>query len=64
MQKLLTDDQTEHRIEVRLEMKNRIFNNSNFIKSFITADETWALGYDSTQIGTKRLSIISGKFSS
>lgn len=44
--KLLTEDQMEYRIEVCLELKNRVTNDPNFIKSIITGDETWVYGYD------------------
>jgi len=39
--KLLTEEQMEHRIEVCLELKNLVSNDSSFIKSIITGDETW-----------------------
>jgi len=44
--KLLTEEQMEHRIEVCLELKNRVFNDPRFIKSIVTGDETWVYGYD------------------
>ncbi|VVC27926.1 Hypothetical protein CINCED_3A016694 [Cinara cedri] len=44
--KLLTEEQMEHRIEVCLKLKNRISNDSSFISSIITGDETWVYGYD------------------
>lgn len=36
----------EHRIEVCLELKNRISKDSNCIKSIITGDDTWFYEYD------------------
>ncbi|XP_060846008.1 protein GVQW3-like [Rhopalosiphum padi] len=44
--KLLTEEQMEHRIEVCLDLKNRVSNDPSFIKSIITGDETWVYGYD------------------
>lgn len=44
--KLLTVEQMEHRIEVCLELKNRVSNDPSFITSIITGDETWVYGYD------------------
>ncbi|XP_025405831.1 protein GVQW3-like [Sipha flava] len=46
MPKLLTKEQMEHRVEVCLDLKNRVSNDSSFIKSIITGDETWVYGYD------------------
>ncbi|KAE9523287.1 hypothetical protein AGLY_016235, partial [Aphis glycines] len=43
---LLMEEQIEHRIEVCLELKNRVSYDPNFIKSIITGDETWVYGYD------------------
>ncbi|KAL4148085.1 hypothetical protein QTP88_002389 [Uroleucon formosanum] len=44
--KLLTEEQMEHRIEMCLDLKNRVSNDPSFIKSIITSDETWVYGYD------------------
>ncbi|XP_025421236.1 protein GVQW3-like [Sipha flava] len=44
--KLLTEEQMEHRIEVCLDLKNRVSNDPSFIKSIITGDEIWVYGYD------------------
>lgn len=46
MPKLLTMDQIEHRIEVYIELRNRVSNDQSFIESMIPGDETWVYGYD------------------
>ncbi|KAE9537933.1 hypothetical protein AGLY_005905 [Aphis glycines] len=51
--KLLSQDQKNHRIEVRQSLKERTQNDPGFIKNVITGDETWVYGYD---IETKRQS--------
>lgn len=40
MTKLLTKDQIENRVKVFLELKNRVSNDPNFIKSIFINDKT------------------------
>jgi hypothetical protein len=43
---MLSDDQKDLRISVCRELKPQARDESNFISSIITGDETWVYGYD------------------
>ena len=44
--RLLTNDQKENRVEISQELLINANDNENFLKNFITGDETWVYGYD------------------
>lgn len=44
--KFLTEDQMENHTKMYLKLKKNISNDSNFIKSIITDDKSWAFWYD------------------
>lgn len=46
VKKLLTDDQKQTHIEIGQEWLVTANDNDNFLKNFITGDETWVYGYD------------------
>ena len=46
MQRLLTDDQKESRVEISQELLANANGNENCLKNIITGDETWVYGYD------------------
>jgi len=43
---MLSDDQKAHRVSVCREYKQQARDDTNFISSIITGDETWVYGYD------------------
>jgi hypothetical protein len=44
--RLLTGDKKENRVEISEELLANANGNKNFLKNFITGDETWVYGYD------------------
>jgi len=44
--RLLGSDQQEQRIAFCIELKEQSENNSNFISTIITGDESWVFGHD------------------
>jgi len=44
--RLLNSDQKEHRIAVRIELKEQAENDPNFISTIITVDESCVFGHD------------------
>lgn len=44
--KLLTIDQMEHCVEMCMKLKNLVSNDTNFVESIVTSNETWVHGYD------------------
>jgi hypothetical protein len=43
---MLSDDQKAHRFSLCREYKQQARDDTNFISSIITGDETWVYGYD------------------
>jgi histone-lysine N-methyltransferase SETMAR len=44
--RLLTDDQKQHRLEVRMKLKEQVRNDPDFLSKVVTCDECWIYGYD------------------
>ncbi|XP_067937020.1 protein GVQW3-like [Watersipora subatra] len=44
--RLLNDDQKQRRIDICSELKTAVLHDPDFLKTVITADESWVYGYD------------------
>jgi hypothetical protein len=44
--RLLSEDKEHNRVDVRKELVDHTNSDENFLKNFITGDETWVYGYD------------------
>jgi len=51
--RLLNSDQKEHRIAVRIELKEQAENDPNFICTIITVDESCVFGHDAELISSR-----------
>lgn len=44
--RLLTDDQKQHRLEVSMELKEQVINDSRFLSQVVTGGDSWICGYE------------------
>jgi len=44
--RVMTEDQKANRVNISQELLDRVSTDENFLKTFVTGDETWVYGYD------------------